>query len=130
MSARSIANGLLKSSRDLLINHIDGPVPLTIHGNERGPRNALLARSLIAFPRGGMTTPNSTHITNLGREVLCCILGDYADALVRAGVLENVQPIVLKKLPKVEGPDLFGLVAATEQESALAFAWRAELSSR
>ncbi len=129
MSPRSMARSMPKAQRDLLLRHIDGPQLLAI-GPETYTRNALVLRNLLRFDNPNNLRPHATLITDLGRETVCIILSDYADALVRAGVLENVQPIVLKKLPKVEGPDLFGPVAATEQESALAFVWRAELTAR
>ena len=129
MSPNTMARSMPKAQRDLLIRHINGPRPLAI-GPEIYTRNALVLRNLLRFDNPQNLRPRATLLTDLGRETVCIILGDYADALVRAGVLESVRPIVLKKLPKVEGPDLFGPVVATEQESAFAFAWRAELTAR
>ena len=108
MSARSIANGLRKAQRDFLMAHIDGPHPITTHGREWAVRNSLLNHALIAYPIGGMKNPTSTHLTELGREVLGAILGDYADALVRAGCLEKAPPIKLVRNAPMIIPELAG----------------------
>lgn len=108
MSARSLANGLLKPSRDLLLAHLDGqPRPLAI-GPESYSRNALVDRRLLRFDDNHSLKPHSTIITELGREVLCTILGDYADALVRAGCLDKAPPIKLVRNAPTMVPPLAG----------------------
>ena len=124
MSARSIASRMPKPQRDLLIAHVDGPQPLTI-GHESKARNALIERNLLRFNDPMAFRPKTTHLTNLGRETLCIILGDYADALVRCGALETVPPIVLRRAPKI-APET---IVAADQEKALADGWRADLTA-
>lgn len=127
MSARSIASRMPKAQRDLLIAHIDGPQPLTI-GHESMVRNALLARDLLRFNDRTAFRPKTTHLTDTGREVLCIILGDYADALVRAGALDEAPTIVLKRSPKIAEPAEPELPLSAEAN--VAAAWRAELTAR
>jgi hypothetical protein len=122
MSVRSIAFKMPKPQRDLLIAHIDGPQLLAI-GPETSTRTALIDRKLLRFDTYASLRPKNTIITALGREVLCAILGDYADALVRAGALTKVPPIVFKRSPKIVADDF-------DIEAVLAEAWRTELTPR
>lgn len=124
MSSREIAVRMPKPQRDLLIAHVDGPQPLTI-SHESMVRNALLARDLLRFDNRASLRPKSTHLTDLGREVLCAILGDYADALVRCGALETIPTIVLRLAPKI-APET---IVAVDQEKALADGWRSGLTA-
>ena len=79
--------------RDLLIEHIDGPVLLT--AGHRSPmtekwdnhlRSRLLLRAddigWIEFDR--KVSPMSTSLTDAGKMMLCAVLADWADAMTRA----------------------------------------------
>lgn len=129
MSVRSIAFNMPKPQRDMLIAHIDGPQPVTTSGHEWSVRNSLHAKGLLAYPVGGPINPTTTHITELGREVLCSILGDYADALVRCGALTENPPIILKHAPKIAADEPL-TAAALDPEAIIAERWRAELANR
>ena len=105
MSVRAIANKLSKQQRDFLIDHIDGPHPIS-QGYETFVRNALEARGLVCFDLPQSLRPKTTIITELGREIVCAILGDYADALVRSGVIEKAPPIELEWSPPLQETNL------------------------
>lgn len=70
--------------RDMLIEHIDGPVPFVARG---GPRasclRAMMRRGFLKFDRSHH--PTFTLITDNGRSALAVALADWAEALVRAG---------------------------------------------
>jgi hypothetical protein len=88
MSMRVISSNM----RDILIEHIDGKYVPFVHYTEctgldashaqmrLHTINALILRRCIRF-----VTKSSkyTVITEVGRETLCRLLGEYADALVR-----------------------------------------------
>ncbi|MDO8533261.1 MAG: hypothetical protein Q7S17_00770 [Xanthobacteraceae bacterium] len=111
MSAREMACRLSKPQRDHLIEHISGPQPI-----QTGPQTliigALISRKLIRcihkFSNHHPKFPHHTEFTELGREVTCIILGSYADALVRAGVLEHAPPIALVRNAPMITPTLAG----------------------
>lgn len=79
--------------RDILISHIDGPVPIFraapkgVNAAElarhRRTTEALVLRGLLR--NGPENPPRETFVTELGRKKLAEVLGDWADALVRAG---------------------------------------------
>jgi hypothetical protein len=80
-----MVNELKVSLRNLLIEHATGPQPI-IRGPEEHSRAALLRRELIRYEwQNGVAAsafPKATALTELGREVVCIILGDYADQIV------------------------------------------------
>ena len=97
--AQSKAADLATKPRELLVEHVKGFVPLV-----RGPleitRGALLRRGLVRYKYSGSTSrfPVATVLTEEGREVVCVILGQYADSLIAAAdFLERVAspPIVV-----------------------------------
>ncbi len=101
MSAREIVNKMSKPLRDSLTAHANGPQPIVV-GPESSSRSALISRGLVRYDLPGNVPtrrPHRTALTDLGREVLCVMLGDYADALVRVGCLEEPLKITLKKAP-------------------------------
>ena len=75
-----IAHGLTKLQRDVLIAHVRGP-QLFIAAHKYTPTTiGLMSKGLIhGF---GMIKPHHTTLTVLGREVVCIVLGDYADRLL------------------------------------------------
>jgi hypothetical protein len=72
-----------------LIAHVDGSAPYVVTDFFRlKTSRALLDHGLVSFYQAtGSRHParRSTFITNDGRQVLACILAEYADALVAAG---------------------------------------------
>jgi hypothetical protein len=85
--------------RDVLIEHIDGPVPIVRACNMTGIEasamatryksvGALLGRDLLRVDRP--CAPRFTIVTEAGRGVLSAALADWADALMRAGAGNGV----------------------------------------
>ena len=77
--AASISNG----QRRFLISLIDGPHPFVAHApiSEQATRTSLFRLHLIRFYS---TTRDSICLTENGRQVVCFVLAEYAEALVRA----------------------------------------------
>src|SRR5579863_25172 len=91
---------LSAAQRNLLIDHIDGPVDVSLINRwDKSARRGLISTRLLeGHPRGSIR-PRQTTLTERGREALGMVLGDYADALVRAGLLEQQNPLaVLRRL--------------------------------
>lgn len=94
MSILSISNKLSACQRAVLIEHVPGRVPIN---NEIDPAaalrrstiQALTSAELIQPDRKGAMRPRFTMLTELGREVVCCVLGQYADALVQCGLMDK-----------------------------------------
>lgn len=90
----SVAKPLSIPMRDLLIEHIDGPVPITgrirLGSMTENTDVFMRCRALtLCFDRGWLApdrkvSPTSTLLTDQGREVICEALADWADALSRA----------------------------------------------
>src|SRR5260221_7160930 len=94
MLPTTIARNLSASQRGCLISHIDGPQPLTVlPGGIFRTKTILVDRGLLCVPQNG-TTPKARLkelcLSDLGREVVCHVLGEYADFLVAAGCLETL----------------------------------------
>jgi DNA-binding PadR family transcriptional regulator len=71
--------------RDILIEHIDGPVQIIVGDPHRSTRlRALRSLGLLRFDHYSSSRPRQTHITEKGRAALAEALADWADALVRA----------------------------------------------
>jgi hypothetical protein len=73
--------------RDILIAHMEGkhvPFDAPIRSAQRRLTRILLTRGFLR-PTGTMEEPGETEITERGRDALSALLGDYADALFRAG---------------------------------------------
>jgi hypothetical protein len=94
--------------RNMLINHIDGTVDVTLHDhNLVQVRGSLLRNGMIK----GATPfrPRATMLTERGRYALAAVLAHYAEALVRAGVLE-ARPIdilaQIKRRPPTVSPEM------------------------
>lgn len=76
------------SVRDMLIEHIDGPVQYRAHGGPSNRRNIIgsaIANNFLRFERL-LKHPTHTVLTLKGREELCAVLGDWADAIVRSRI--------------------------------------------
>ena len=97
MNHKRIAHELSFTSRDLLIEHVDGSndVPVPVYVTERcAARNGLIAKGLVRPDRKERAT--KTIITDDGRQVLAYVLGDYADALIRAGYSGLASPVIVR----------------------------------
>jgi hypothetical protein len=73
--------------RDILIEHMEGkPIPFDapMRSVRRRLTRILLTRGFLQ-PLGTMEEPSETVMTERGHDALCAMLGDYADALFRAG---------------------------------------------
>ena len=73
--------------RDLLIEHIDGPVPII--RNTVRPNRFLIVRGavelgLLRYDEARCARPKRTVITEKGRELLAEALADWADAITKA----------------------------------------------
>lgn len=79
-----------RAQRDFIIAHIDGPVQINVHYTPLGlTRNLLVGLGVLRLVPIGAEKPRFTELTSDGREALGVILGDYADALVAAGMLDR-----------------------------------------
>lgn len=70
--------------RDLLIEHIDGPIAVVVRGRAALWR-AAFKRELICGTVNGEIRPHHSRLTDLGRMTLAKELAHWADVLVRAG---------------------------------------------
>lgn len=86
----SRSGGVISAAlRDLLIEHIDGPVAVVV-STQSGTRSVAIRSGLIRPDFMGMRgawnkgRPRQTFITEKGRRELAASLADWADALCRA----------------------------------------------
>ena len=89
MSPRQIARTLSNIKRNRLIAHVSGPLPFDV-GPTRITNNSLLAEGLLRRLDGENVAmrPTVLKLSELGRAVVCVILGEYADSLVSCGIME------------------------------------------
>ena len=102
MGAQEEAGRLSRSMRQILVAHVreNQPVDYTIgpiEGLFRRACHALLSRDLIRYDHPQSPRPKFTILTDLGRETVCYVLGEYADGLVTAGVLERPPTIKVRQ---------------------------------
>lgn len=104
MAKASFSDGAIRMltfhQRNVLLAHIDGPVDIvaTTFGKVQ-IRNGLMDGGLLRGDPANTVRPRKTALTEAGRRAVGMILGDYADALVRAGLLEQQNPLaVLNRL--------------------------------
>jgi hypothetical protein len=99
---------LTKSQRDFLIDHIDGEVAVVLANNHciSTVRTSLLKAGLLKGSPPNSQRPRATLLTERGRMAVGLVLADYADALVRAGVLDQqLTPLaVLRSLKALRNP--------------------------
>lgn len=113
--------------RKVIVRHVaaDGPLPFSI-----GNPDAVCIRSLITWkilrPHPQVHPMRATVLTNLGREVACMVLAEYADALIAAGagrtpledLLEQKTPVErleeIKKITQGRTEHLPNLAQVTE----------------
>jgi len=94
MSHSRVAKHLSPLQRNFLIKHINGgrEIPVPVFMTElKGPRLALIRLGLLRPNRQAFAS--KTLLTEDGRMVLAIILGEYADALVRAGFTGVASPL-------------------------------------
>jgi hypothetical protein len=121
---------LTAHQRDLLIDHIDGPVDVSVHNVHTVQcRNALIAYGLLRGTPTNVPTarPRHTALTERGRMAVAIVLGDYADGLIRAGLLEQENPLEVLQRLKADGrlePKRPGDLAAIMREDAAALRMR------
>ena len=85
---------LTNSQRDALIAHIDGPVNVDRKKQALfASQHSLMTKGLLRNAAHAAQTnrPQVTELTEAGRGTLSVMLGDFADALVRAGIEEIAQ---------------------------------------
>ena len=125
-STREIVSRMPKIQRDFLIEHVNGAQTIDV-GEDTRTRTAMFARDLIRYVGAGKDgeRPHFTALTELGREVVCSILGDYADALVKSGCLEDAPLIVVNKSPKIASLELES--ESITPEMKMAKLWKREL---
>jgi hypothetical protein len=77
---------LSTTMRDVLIEHLDGAaVPIVRRPGDRDRVvKALILRGLLKVNSNQAKAPTHTLITEPGRAELAALLGEYADAIVRA----------------------------------------------
>lgn len=108
--------------RAVLIDHIDGAVELII-AERKMVRVSLMQIGLLRAENPRAIRPRATVLTEQGRRAVGIILGDYADALVRAGILEQENPLqVLLRLKAARSTT----IESTPAEAAPRIAARAK----
>lgn len=107
MQHQIVSRRLSRPQVEILLDHVDGTafVPSGVSTDERsGTRHALVRLRLIRYVGGPNTRkPTHTEITEDGRMVLCHALGDYAEALIRAGHGVNGRSVVSEIAAKIAG---------------------------
>ncbi len=91
MLPTTIARHLSPAQRQCLIAHIDKPQPLVIKDAESNglyKTKMVLCEKQLLCPTDNSPRPKSLRMTRLGREIVCHVLGEYADFLMAAGCLE------------------------------------------
>jgi hypothetical protein len=103
MPSESTVRMLSPQQRDLLIAHIDVPVEIRTD-NSQQVRSALIKAGFLRTHPYGAARPRHTELTTEGRYAVAMVLESYAAALVRAGLLEQENPIgALKALAEWKG---------------------------
>lgn len=102
---------LTQYQRDLLIDHIDAEVDVNTRDPHMvGVRNSLMRIGMLKGSTPGTIRPRATVLTERGRMAVGMVLGQYADALARTGLvdrdalLEGLRRLKVAK-PAVSGPD-------------------------
>lgn len=109
-------NQLTVYQRDMLVSHVDGAVDVVLDNHHLvNVRNSLMR---IGMLRGDSThgiksiRPRTTVLTDRGRLALAMLLGNYADALTKAGLLDQERP--LKVLERIRGNKAVSAEAALQ----------------
>lgn len=95
---------LSKLQRDFLVDHVDTIKPFCDNPIENMTRESLIVRKLVRYEpetRSRLGVPTGTVLTTEGRIALCTILGQYAEALMRAATARNIDHITESELLRV-----------------------------
>jgi len=87
LSLEYVIKKLTKLQREFLIDHVDGMRPFIDQPVDNQVRESLITRHMIRYEpdiRSRLGRPDGTVLTDDGRSALGYVLGDYADALIRA----------------------------------------------
>jgi hypothetical protein len=104
--------------RDMLIEHVDGPVDVTVRDHRRVcVRDSLITNGMLRPDHSGPRPirPKATILTERGRYALAAVLAHYAESLIRAGMLERSRPIEVLARIKAENAK----ITAERAETAL-----------
>lgn len=96
-------NQLTGLQRKMLIDHIDGPIDVTVRDTHLIPvRNSLLANGMLRPDSTGQARirPKATILTERGRYAMAATLANYAEALVKAGMMEARPIDILAQIKK------------------------------
>jgi hypothetical protein len=110
--SNSEIRSLSEAKRRILIEHIDGPVPMNRENIYRihtinSLMGAGLLRNALSGPAPALGRPRALVLTEDGRWAVSLLLADYAEALVRAGCLdaEPLTPLmILQRLKAIRKP--------------------------
>jgi len=92
MPSEAVVRLLSPAQREMLIAHIDAALDVTTDQTQH-VRAALMKAGFLRGHPFGAARPRLTVLTTEGRYAVGMILGSYADALVRAGLLEQENPL-------------------------------------
>lgn len=83
-----MADPLLSHHLDLLLEHVDGPVPIILGDSpQRRSTNALVLRKLLLPIPYASPRPTHTTLSEAGRHIVAQRLARAAETLVKAGCL-------------------------------------------
>ncbi len=118
MAVKDVIKALSHAQREMLIAHVRDPQPIDFTAGTPSDRNtsartrsALIEQALLRYGKSGSPYTGDrgtqgcrlTVLTELGREVVAGVLGEYADALVLAGCLTRAPAVsVVARLPDRE----------------------------
>lgn len=81
---------LLSHQVDILLEHVQGPQPLTVRDDSRRRTvSALIRASLLTTTPYASRHPTHTILSEIGRQFIAKRLAAVAEALIQAGCLEK-----------------------------------------
>ena len=96
MAISGISFPLSMTQAEFLVSHVDCVRPITTNSLEISTMNSMLHRGLIRYSESFTSRPKGTVLTDKGREIVCAVLGHYADQLVRARLLAEKPQFIPK----------------------------------
>jgi len=106
---KTAIRNLRHSQTEVLIAHVDREVPINrLAPWELPARYSLIKMGLLRSIPTGAKRPRATTLSEAGREAVCFILAQYADALMQAGLLEDDRVQALRDLLAAGLPSLIG----------------------
>jgi hypothetical protein len=102
MAPETLAAILTNSQIEMMINHIDGYCPVVLNRDESPTRVALIKRRLLCYPGWACSgsRPVVTALTELGKEVICIVLGWRADQLYRRQLIQESSMQIVDELTR------------------------------